>query len=509
MGYNSRLIQGNANTRRKSFHGHMQLDLRRDGQTVHRVEKDNDITSFITDAIGAGNFHDMMLPANIMPLKQWFSGCLLTAGTNNTADKKLARDFVLTAQSGNDAYNGTNYKRGSYNSSDSGKTANGYRFVFDWMNNYGNGSIGSVCLTRPEIGIFDPERNDTDHTFINPTIGTKTSKNTLNKTLAIDYERGKGYRVTAAISGGVGTLHVWQYDLSTKFINLEGDYLTEFNETEIQTLTFDKCDYVNNPISQPDVTKYINFDNNLWSWWFEPSTHRLYIDAVYKYSVYAQVVAGRSAYQYVPWLGVRTAVIDTLTGDVISPPTTIERYEKRDYPANNYGSEPHGKIIHTDLAAHSVGETKVLMFTEFSYTPVDPDDETNTNVTVTSVQTFGELASDGERIDYDFESGTYGNSVSYNMGDGDFIRKFTTINNSYQLGFWWNKSQYRYAFFTEYGTNLLINPTGYGTAVTRAGSNTTLAALFPYVSTVANLDAPVTKQMDLTMHLSYEITQEG
>lgn len=58
-----------------------------------------------------------------------------------------------TAYASNDAYSGENIKRGSFNSYESGQITNGFRFVWDFATNQGNGQIGALALTHARAGM--------------------------------------------------------------------------------------------------------------------------------------------------------------------------------------------------------------------------------------------------------------------------------------------------------------------------------------------------------------------
>ena len=57
------------------YQGHARLDLLRDGKVVHREEHKNDVTAFVQNAIGKGNFHNLIASSNIMSIyENWFGG---------------------------------------------------------------------------------------------------------------------------------------------------------------------------------------------------------------------------------------------------------------------------------------------------------------------------------------------------------------------------------------------------------------------------------------------------
>ena len=129
-----------------SFHGHTQLDLLRDGKVVHRIERDNTITGWIGNALSAGNFFNQVATDKIYPLSQWFSGCYLTDSANDATTSILAGNTNIVAQAGDDAYSGNNTKRGSFNSIESGSGVNNgkcfIRNVWDWNTSQGNCAQG-------------------------------------------------------------------------------------------------------------------------------------------------------------------------------------------------------------------------------------------------------------------------------------------------------------------------------------------------------------------------------
>ena len=147
MNFNERLLQGyDLGKKVSQLHGHTQLDLLRKGQVVERIEKANTITGWIGDALSAGNFFNQIASEKIYPLSQWFGGCYLTDGTNDATAAMIAGDVDIVAQAGNDAYSGLNLKRGSFNAVESGSGVNNgkcfVRNVWDWNTSQGNCASG-------------------------------------------------------------------------------------------------------------------------------------------------------------------------------------------------------------------------------------------------------------------------------------------------------------------------------------------------------------------------------
>lgn len=61
-------------------------------------------------------------------------------------------DSEVVACGSDNAYTGINQKMGSYNNAESGKTEDGYKFVWDFSTNQGNGEIACACLTTIDGG---------------------------------------------------------------------------------------------------------------------------------------------------------------------------------------------------------------------------------------------------------------------------------------------------------------------------------------------------------------------
>ena len=178
MNFNERLLQGyDLGKKVSQLHGHTRLDLIRKGKVVHRVEKSNEITGWIGNALSAGNFFNQVQTDKIYPLSQWFGGCLLTDAANDATLAMIAGNAGITAQAGNDGYSGNNTKRGSYNTIESSSGVNAGKCfitnVWDWSTSSGNGTIASVCLTRGEMGKIDLNDSSTplDMVAFNPLLG--------------------------------------------------------------------------------------------------------------------------------------------------------------------------------------------------------------------------------------------------------------------------------------------------------------------------------------------------
>lgn len=221
--------------------GNTRLELLRDGKVVHRVEKHNVISPWLQKAIREGDFGAGIDRNKIMPLTQWFSGCILTDKVNCKSNTDpgffgmINQDSNVVAMAGDDAYSGTNTRRGSADLSAgaTGPITNGYRWTWNWSESYGNGDINSVCLTRAELGKLHYVETgnldyETDTTLATTYLNESLSNGVLNQSLdmqyisIIDYENEIGYKVWYEGTSSSGDIKVAEYALNTKRIHLTG-----------------------------------------------------------------------------------------------------------------------------------------------------------------------------------------------------------------------------------------------------------------------------------------------
>lgn len=245
-----------------AFQGYVRLELAREkkinGRTkseiVKRIEKKNTITGYIDGVLNEGNY-GLLVPQNkMMPIRQFCEGCILTDNANDATGNMIAYNSGITACGGNDSYAGTYMKRGSISQESSVISSpngyKGYRFVWDWTTDRGNGVISSVCLTRHQLAISEfyndriPNSGaEAVETFLDT--GSNAAYLVFGGLHIVDYEKEVGYRVT--YSNGV--ISIAEYQLSTKRLHLltrpllytsGADYTPEYVTTHqiSQTLTY-------------------------------------------------------------------------------------------------------------------------------------------------------------------------------------------------------------------------------------------------------------------------------
>lgn len=132
------------------------------------------------DPLGMRNLATMNSNFPVMPLcPNAIGGVLLFPSTlTEDADQYYAPPSnVPTGYAAAESYTGSDPKRGQYNASESAKLSNGYRFVFDFPTDRGNGTISAVSLTsllgaRRYTGSNYDSGSDTSYWYKNLAAGT-------------------------------------------------------------------------------------------------------------------------------------------------------------------------------------------------------------------------------------------------------------------------------------------------------------------------------------------------
>jgi len=467
--------------------GHTRLELARDDNfrnIVKRVEKHNTITPYVQNAIGQGNFHYTAERGYIMPISQWFSGCLLTDKKNpetlpdGTVIEPgfcgmIAYDANITAMAGGvdsqgqGGYSGANLRRGSFDTVDSGTIAGGYQYVWTWSNSQGNGIIESVGLCRNNLGKInfteDEAIESADNFPVDDYLGYVNCTDNLYD-MFIDYENEKGYKVS--YSNGVITVNV--YDLNTKRLHLLGSATDIIGDPTVHTISQAIDNYASTTSSMSLTSTAIH----LLTWSNGGSTINDYAISLSDWTVTARsktfndVTFPRLSNNVRAWTRDGMVYIeDSTNGDYV-------------YALAN---ECH-KIVKCNLVTSLVMD--IWDNPAYKYVGVTTYDQNG----------GGMLMPNGDW----YKFGTY---------DGSFS------DNSYAIYFHNDKPYIVKAKRggSTYAASQGYNPNNFGTCVrfARYNSNTMLlSTLFGNISTVNNLSEPIIKSPDLTMRLTYSITEQ-
>ena len=449
------------------LHGHARLDLMRDGKVVHREEKSNTITPWMANAINKGNFNFMMTPEKIVPLKQWFNGCLLTDKDNDPTISMIAHDSTVIAQASNNAYTGTNLRRGSFNTNESGDVTGGYRFVWDWSTSQGNGDIKSVCLTRPVIGAGDVRSDFSapDADIIEYLSSRVIRGSSIPGYITIlDYERERAFSVRYDGTSGAEKIIIKEYYINTYRYHLTGAFGDAINLVNTHEISQVITGYNSNMVSVSYTGDYFYV--------FKVTYQGSTLD---EYKISAS-----------DWSCVKTS--HTYTGLSFANFSGL---------SGGYMLKDVIPIINGYAYAVSYLNQKIYKLN---------------------------LANDADVVEYNHPLAGVTNSGYYNgssviLPNGDFY-KFCEYFGSSDAAIYYHNGQ----FFRCRGNLISGSDFGegyphaqgnnYGTMITTDssddytnGQNWLISALYPYVSTVANLQSKVTKSYDLTMKLTYTIAE--
>jgi len=453
-----------------ALQGKARLSLFRKGIEVHREEKKNTITGYAQGLFKQGNFGLLADSSKLLPLNDnFFKGCVMTDKANDASLSMIAGDANITAQSSNDAYSGDNLKRGSYNSNESGIITGGYRHVFDWGTSQGNGPIASVCLCRPSIGAvylgadFIPSEGSVNEVLHADSKNALISE-TLQDCSIVDYEKEAAYKIEYTS----GTITVTEYALNTKRIHLVGGILdvagegtphaisqtvkyfantgtasVSYTGTHIHLLTF-----------TPNSGRLADYAIDLSDWSCIETEHNYTGVSLMQFKIYGATYNPILRKDAMPIIGVYCFAIST----------DGTKIYKMNLLGNNDADVTAIDVPATALTTDLNGGSVILPNGDWYKFPVSAPTE-------------------------------YMNCLYFH--DGTFYRgryRASWVNNTYTNANSFNSNVYGSIF-------------GFGTAANHGGPFARLDTIYPFVSTVANLDEAVTKSADLTMKLQYEITE--
>lgn len=450
-----------------ALQGNTILTLSRDKDFKHiikRIEKHNDITPYVQSVLGAGNFQYRADPSKLIPVLQFFKGCLLTDNENVASTMMMAGNSNVTAQAGDDSYTtGSNLKRGSFNANESGAIAGGYRLVFDWLTNQGNGQIRSVMLCRPQIGKAEylASALPADGGQVVETL--YSSQGDVSETFArmtiIDYDKETAYRVTYSS----GEITVLEYAVNTKKLHLLGardEFILKNTHTISQTVS-----------NYGLTTTSVSYTGD---------------------KIHVISFSGNNLYDY---------AIDTTAWTVTA---TSHTYANASFSSINTGyslAKDAMPIIGNYLYAYGSSNTKILkcnLTNDADITAVDNplngvisrNDYCNGAGIILPNGDWYKFNGEMQDSTYDYlQSGVY-----YHNGVPYIVRHGMRYSRNFAIAIHGNN----------YGTQIMNFDHSNGDSSRWARALTTM---FPYVSTCNNLEETVTKDLTMYMKLTYELTE--
>lgn len=479
------------------LHGNTILELAREKkinnrikrEVVNRIEKHNAITPYVQNAITKGNFNMSIPNSSIMPLSQWFDGCMLTSAPNEPTLGMIAHNSDVVACAGNSSNSGsTDIRRGALNTTETADITGGRRFVWDWSTDRGNGIIASVGLTRSALAIAElsqtvaPSANP-----INPILATITTGglNSIANITIIDWEKSVGYLVS--YNNGIV---VTEYPLSTKAIKLFGSpYLKQvgYDGNIISTTHNIPNSTISNP--SPDIgNSSISYTGSHIHW------------IIWSGATIKDYVINTTTWELDSSYGTGGVITRTFTGVTFA---NIRYY----YQYNQHYKKDICPIIGNYVWCVGTvgGVIKMLKCNLLGSAATEIFEYDNLFNTILGMS-----------------DASYCNGVSVVLPNGDFIKTSATHNGETgdSSALYYHNDKFYLARFNpdtdDSGYNsyrgIGINANSYGTMLntgynTNGGAIVQFGFIHAFISTCNNLDAAVTKSADLTMKLVYDITE--
>ena len=449
--------------------GKARISLYRKGVEVKRVEKKNNLTGYLDGLFNEGNFHYMTDRDKLMSINDnFFKGCLMTDKVNDARIPMIAGDTNITAQASNDAYSGVNLKRGSYSSTESGVITGGYRNVFNFSTSQGNGTIASVCLCRPSVGAvylgedFIPEESQVNEILHETNYNSLLSEE-LQDCSIIDYDKQVGYKIVYADS----VITVTEYPLNTKDFYITGGIFDVAGDGTVHTIN--------------QTVKYFTNTGTASVSYTGSAIHLI---------------------TFVPNSGtLADYAIDTTNWTCTETEHSYNTVSLMQISIYNAQNNP---ILRKDV---------MPIIGNYIYA-LKSDGTKIYKLSMTTDADFDEIAVPSTAL-----TNTY-NGGSVILPNGDWYKFPVHAEGSDGMTnclYYHNDKYYRGRYQAKwvnatYGNANSFNYSGYGTILCIGTAANRLPfirldTLFPMVTTVANLDEAVIKSADLTMKLTYEITQ--
>ncbi len=466
-----------------ALQGRLRLDLSRNGQVVKRVEKKNTITAYPDDLMCEGNYGLLIPRDKLLPVKQFFEGCVLTDRVNDASVSMLHHNANITACAGNDAYSGTYLKRGSASQESavisSPNGYKGYEFVWDWGTDRGNGSIASVCLTKHQLAIAEYFNDGTAPSTDSPICdllydtGVNATNLYIGRLHIVDYDREVAYRISYANN----TISIDEYQLSCKNLHL---------------------------LSRAILTN--------------PSDS-YHPELVGTHTIAQQVANFTEATSSISYTGDKIYIITWSGADIKAYPINISDWsmgtivEKtfNGVTFTNVTNATYTSYFHKDIILLD-GNYAWCMATTGGVVKMLKIDLLGTTPDVIAEKT----------IPFSMDDARVYNGCCMLMPNGDFY-KFPAVGSLFTTTLYYHNDTFyqtsiQSAFNKGNNANMLASANGnvYGSSLfCFADANYALqgalmiASMHGFVSTVANLDEAVIKSPDLTMKLTYRITESS
>lgn len=139
----------------RKLHGHTKITLRDLSGGVKVIEKDNLVTNAVPDIFKC-DYAGFMNISKLLPLRQLFGGIYLfenpvTENANSYYPQSQLANRMI-GHAGQTAHSSASPYRGNPNGALSQEITGGYRFVYDFATNQGNGTLSAVCMVPSNAG---------------------------------------------------------------------------------------------------------------------------------------------------------------------------------------------------------------------------------------------------------------------------------------------------------------------------------------------------------------------
>ena len=467
-----------------ALQGKLRLDLSRKGQVVKRIEKKNTITAYPDDLMCEGNYGLLIPRERLLPVKQFFEGCVLTDRVNDASISMLHHNANITACAGNDgSYAGTNPKRGRFSALDSSVISSpngykGYRFVWEWGTAYGNGWIASVCLTKSQLAVAEYFNDGTVPSTDAPICdllydtGVNATNLYIGRLHIVDYEREVAYRISYANN----TISIDEYQLSCKNLHLLSRAILTNPSDAYQPEFVDTHPIAQQVANFTEATSSISYTGD---------------------KIYIITWSGSNIKAYP--INIADWSMGTIVEKTFNEVTFTNVYN------STYNPYFHKDIILLDgnyawCMATTGGVVKMLKIDLLGATPQVTEEKT---------------------IPFSMNDARFYNGCCMLMPNGDFY-KFPTKGDVLTSMYYHNDTFYQTAIQSAFNkgnnANMMASANGnvYGSSLIcfaddnyNHNGGIMIASMHGFVSTVANLGEAVKKDTDLTMKLTYEITESA
>ena len=466
------------------LHGRAVIELH--NNKTHRDERivhDNMLTNWIRDSMrGISNVNLGLTEMFNVNKENLFKGLMMfdTPLSNDASDYLFPKPSVarMVAHGDGVAYSGSDYTRGSYNASQSSSSAGSVTYTWDFTQEQGNGTIASLGLCNPNFArigsgqLVQTAANTTEKILL-PRIDKSSLSLTSSTNMNTVCYNGKMYTVTFSSS----VLTVVKKNLCSKVYNPVRDWLSKLT-TQARAL----ADLVTEETATTDLSSALGSVSKIAIGFVSGKLYILAATANWSNgSTKTLVVYDLESKQYT------TQVITNNTGKTL-------------YLSNWWSDNVIGQIAVYDGYLYIDSTDKNLCYIKLSDNTdagvvTLPDGTTQVSMTLdfNSRMRMG-FCEMGNLMVYIPAYAASSSAQQYYFLDG----RTAYPNNLLSIGYVASGQEYGYNIGDADGVYKLFTST-----------NTTYTYALPCLTTKNNLESAVTKTADMTMRVTYTVTDQA